>query len=390
MKPPMRVRPGLFLILLLSFASFAQDANQQPLPSAPSAEKFSAKQSPPATPQTQSAPPAQGAPQVPAASQAPPSQTPNAQPPASSGPQTAPAPNTAPPEASQPPAQNNEPDDQLTTIVKQVDEVNVVFTVTDKRGKFVNDLKKDDFRVIDDSKPAQSIRSFRSETNLPLRVGLLVDASNSIRDRFKFEQEAAIEFLNQIIHQQDQAFVLGFDTTPEVTQNFTNNTESLSRGVRMLRPGGGTAMYDAIYYACRDEIMAKDKGNIETRRAIILLSDGDDNQSRVSREEAVEMAQKAEVIIYTISTNSSGMRLKGDKVLEHFADETGGRSFFPFKVQDVSDAFLQIQDELRSQYAISYKPADLQPNGKYHGIQILADNKKYKVRARKGYYAPLR
>ena len=148
-------------------------------------------------------------------------------------------------------------------------------------------------------------------------------------------------------------------------------------------------MYDAIYYACRDEIMAKDKGNLATRRAIILLSDGDDNQSRVSREEAVEMAQKAEVIIYAISTNTSGQKLKGDKVLEHFADETGGRAFFPFKIQDVSDAFSQIQDELRSQYAISYKPADLQANGKYHAIEILADNKKYKVRARKGYYAPL-
>ena len=376
----MRVRPVLSLILLLTFASFAQDANQQPLPSAPSAEKYPATQTQPANAQPQAASSTQSAPQTPSTT---PAQTPQAQAPAASSSPSTPA-------AQQQAAETGDQDEKLTTIIKQVDEVNVVFTVTDKRGKFVNDLKRDDFRVIDDSKPAQAIRSFRSETNLPLRVGLLVDASNSIRDRFKFEQEAAIEFLNQIIHQQDQAFVLGFDTTPEVTQNFTNNTEALSRGVRMLRPGGGTAMYDAIYYACRDEIMAKDKGNIETRRAIILLSDGDDNQSRVSREEAVEMAQKAEVIIYTISTNSSGMRLKGDKVLEHFAEETGGRSFFPFKVQDVSDAFLQIQDELRSQYAISYKPADLQPNGKYHAIQILADNKKYKVRSRKGYYAPLR
>jgi len=385
MKPQMRVRAVLSLILLLTLASSAQDANQQPLPSAPSAAKYPAKQTQTATPQALSAPSPQSAPQTPATTSAPPPQIT-----APANTQAAPAPNSAPPAASQPTVQKNDPDEQLTTIVKQVDEVNVVFNVTDKRGKFVNDLKKDDFQVIDDNKPAQSIRSFRSETNLPLRVGLLVDASNSIRDRFKFEQEAAIEFLNQIIHQQDQAFVLGFDTTPEVTQNFTNNTEALSKGVRMLRPGGGTAMYDAIYYACRDEIMAKDKSNIETRRAIILLSDGEDNQSRVSREEAVEMAQKAEVIIYTISTNSSGMRLKGDKVLEHFAEETGGRAFFPFKVQDVSDAFLQIQDELRSQYAVSYKPADLQPNGKYHAIQILADNKKYKVRSRKGYYAPLR
>jgi VWFA-related protein len=286
-----------------------------------------------------------------------------------------------------PPAQ--QPDDP-SRIVVDVTRVNLLFTVMDKKGRFVTNLTKDDFEIVENKKP-QVIQEFSAETDLPLRLGILVDTSNSIRDRFKFEQEAAIEFLNQIIRPKfDQAFVLGFDTTPEVTQDFTDNTEALSKGVRMLRPGGGTAMYDAIYYACRDEIMAKDKGSIETRRAIILLSDGDDNQSRVSREEAVEMAQKAEVIIYTISTNSSGTKLKGDKVLEHFAEETGGRSFFPFKVQDVSDAFMQIQDELRSQYAVSYKPADLQLNGKYHSIQILADNKKYKVRARKGYYAPSR
>ena len=267
--------------------------------------------------------------------------------------------------------------------------MNVVFTVTDKRGHFVKDLTQNDFKVVDDSKPALSIRSFRNETNLPLRVGLLIDASNSIRDRFKFEQEAAIEFLNQIIRPRfDQAFVIGFDTTPEVTQDFTDNTEKLSKGVRMLRPGGGTAMYDAIYYACRDKIMAEDKGSEATRRAIILLSDGDDNQSRVSRDEALEMAQKAEVIIYTISTNTSGLKLKGDKVLEYLADQTGGRAFFPFKIQEVADAFSQIQDELRSQYAVSYKPADFASNGKYRKIDILADNKKYKVRSRKGYYAP--
>jgi len=269
-----------------------------------------------------------------------------------------------------------------------VDEVNVVFTVTDKRGHLVKDLTQNDFRVYDDSKPAESIRSFTRETNLPLRVGLLIDASNSVRDRFKFEQEAAIEFLNQIIRMKsDEAFVIGFDTTPEVTQDFSDSTEALSHGVRMLRPGGGTAMYDAIYFACRDKLM-KDKSSGATRRAIILLSDGEDNQSRVSREEAVEMAQRAEVIIYTISTNVSGLKLRGDKILEHFAEETGGKAFFPFKIQDVSNAFSEISDELRSQYDVSYKPADFVPNGKYRKIEILADNKKYKVRARKGYYAP--
>ena len=393
MKNQMRAIPVLFLTISLSLAGSAQDATQQPLPSAPSATKYPTK---PTTPPVSAAPaPAQS--QTPATSAPATTTAPTQTTGTTATTQDAPTAPAAPANnlgtlgtAQQQPASADDQEETLTTIVKQVDEVNVVFTVTDKRGKFINDLKKDDFRVMDDNKPAQSIRSFRSETNLPLRVGLLVDASNSIRDRFKFEQEAAIEFLNQIVHQQDLAFVIGFDTTPEVTQNFTNNTELLSKGVRMLRPGGGTAMYDAIYYACRDEIMAKDKGTLATRRAIILLSDGEDNQSRVSREEAVEMAQKAEVIIYAISTNTSGQKLKGDKVLEHFAEETGGRAFFPFKIQDVSDAFSQIQDELRSQYAISYKPADFQLNGKYHSIEILADNKKYKVRARKGYYAPLR
>ena len=270
-----------------------------------------------------------------------------------------------------------------------MDEVNVVFTVTDKRGHLVKDLTQNYFRVYDDSKPAESIRSFTRETNLPLRVGLLIDASNSVRDRFKFEQEAAIEFLNQIIRMKsDEAFVIGFDTTPEVTQDFSDSTEALSHGVRMLRPGGGTAMYDAIYFACRDKLM-KDKSSGATRRAIILLSDGEDNQSRVSREEAVEMAQRAEVIIYAISTNTGGQQKQhGDKVLEHFADETGGKAFFPFKIQDVSNAFSEISDELRSQYDVSYKPANFEPNGQYRKIEILADNKKYRVRARKGYYAP--
>ena len=252
----------------------------------------------------------------------------------------------------------------------------------------MKDLTQSDFRVIDDNKPG-NIEAFSHETNLPLRVGLLIDASNSVRDRFKFEQEAAIEFLNQIIRPHyDKAFVIGFDTTPEVTQDFTDDAQALSHGVRMLRAGGGTAMYDAIYFACRDKLMGVDKGQIASRRAIILLSDGEDNQSRVSRGEALEMALRAEVIIYAISTNTSGIKLRGDKVLEYFADQTGGKAFFPFKIEDVANAFTEIQDELRSQYAISYKPADFLSDGKYRKIEILAENKKYHVRARKGYYAP--
>ena len=391
----LRMKTWLILVLLaaLSWGLAAQNPTQQQLPTAPSATKFPPQQSAPPPPSgtSQSSTPAQSpAPAAPTPADPSSSSQVTAPPTASSQPSTSGASDkSGTASADRSTAKSDNPDDTLTVIRKRVDEVNVVFTVTDKRGHFVKDLTQNDFRVFDDAKPAESVRSFSRETNLPLRVGLLIDASNSVRDRFKFEQEAAIEFLNQIVRSKyDRAFVIGFDTTPEVTQDFTDDTEALSHGVRMLRPGGGTAMYDAIYYACRDKLMQADKSQVATRRAIILLSDGEDNQSRVSRDEAVEMAQRAEVIIYTISTNTSGLKLRGDKILEHFADETGGKAFFPFKIQDVADAFSQIQDELRSQYAVSYKPADFAPNGKYRKIEIMADNKKYKVRARKGYYAP--
>jgi Ca-activated chloride channel homolog len=294
--------------------------------------------------------------------------------------------------AGQTPAQPENPaksdsDDSITTLKATVNEVRVVFTVTDRHGRYIKDLKSNDFRVIDDQKPAE-MRSFRSETDLPLQVGLLVDASNSVRDRFKFEQDAAIEFLNSIIRPRyDKAFVVGFDATPEVTQEFTDSTEHLSAGVRMLRAGGGTAMYDALYFACRDKLLKQEQTG-PVRRAIILLSDGEDNLSHVTREEAIEMAQRAEVIVYAISTNISGMKGSGDKVLERIADATGGRAFFPFQMREMSDAFFSIQEELRSQYAVAYKPANFIADGRYRTIEILAQEKGLKVRTRKGYYAP--
>ncbi|HZR31780.1 MAG TPA: VWA domain-containing protein [Terriglobales bacterium] len=283
------------------------------------------------------------------------------------------------------------PEENPAAIIrKQVNEVNVIFTVTDKHNRFVRNLSQQDFKVLDDKKLQPSITTFRAETDLPLRTGLLVDASNSVRDRFKFEQQSAIEFLNQIIRPRfDKAFVIGFDTTAEVTQDFTDNSEALSRGVRMLRPGGGTALYDALYYACRDKLAkaASERGTV--RRAIILLSDGEDNQSRVTREEAIEMAQRAEVIIYAISTNVSGVKQRGDRVLERITEATGGRAFFPFRVQELSNAFTEIQDELRSQYALAYRPLDFQRDGRYHSIDILAQkHKDLHVRARRGYFAP--
>jgi Ca-activated chloride channel homolog len=384
----MTFRGVTFLLVSMVFgaAVLAQNSGSDELPSAPSAVQQERSKPKPAPS------PANADPQTSSPSAAP--AAPQAESPAKSG--AAPADVTAPdvtaPAASAPAKTDQSsapPDDPTATITKTVNEVNVVFTVTDKHGHYVKNLAKSDFSVIDDNRPADQIRSFHNETELPLQVGLLVDASNSVRDRFKFEQESAIEFLNQTIRPRyDEAFIVGFDVTPEVTQNFTDNTEALSRGVRALRPGGGTAMYDALYFACRDKLLKQER-NGPIRRAIILLSDGDDNMSHVTREEAIEMAQRAEVIIYTISTNISGGTRSGDKVLERIADATGGRAFFPFQLNDVANAFVEIQDELRSQYALSYKPAEFRADGRYHTIEILAQNHKgLRVRSRRGYYAP--
>lgn len=384
------MKTGLIVLQAALLAGVAVAQNSAELPSAPSAT-IQQRTFPGAKPQTapastQTAPAAstqQPAPAAPPSGQ----QQPTAPATAADG-LKAPEPE-APGQPPQPdPALAND-DIPIETIVRTVSEVNLVFTATDKHGRFVKDLKRDDLKILDDNKPPAAISSFASQTDLPLRVGLLIDASNSIRDRFRFEQEAAIEFLNQIVrHGSDQAFVLGFDSTAEVTQDFTDDQEKLSKGVRVLRPGGGTALFDAIYHACRDKLTNATSRKGPVRRAIIMLSDGEDNQSRVTREEAIDMAQRAEVTIYAISTNISGVKTRGDKVLERFAETTGGRVFFPYKLQDVANAFSDIQDELRSQYAVSYKPADFVSDGRFRPISIAANIKNVKVRTRKGYYAP--
>src|SRR3989442_8319057 len=333
----MRARNAFSLsgVALLATLVSAQGTEQDELPSAPSAAKQQSKPQAPATPpQTAPAPgePASQEKASPTPTQ--PQTTLPAEQPATQAPKSE-SPKTNDKTSSQNPSEETAP-----TIFRTVNEVNVVFTVTDKHGRYVKDLKKNDFKVLDDTRPADEIRSFHNETDLPLEVGLLVDASNSVRDRFKFEQESAIEFLNQTIRPRyDKAFVVGFDATPEVTQDFTDNTEGLSAGVRMLRAGGGTAMYDALYFACRDKLLKQEQVG-PVRRAIILLSDGEDNLSHVTREEAIDMAARAEVIVYTISTNISGMKGKGDKVVERIADTTGGLAFFPFQIRYTSLAVL--------------------------------------------------
>ena len=279
-------------------------------------------------------------------------------------------------------------DDSLLTIRKRVDEVNLLFIATDRHGKFVRNLNEGDFSILDDHKPPQAVVSFRRETDLPLRLGLLIDTSGSVRTRFAFEQEAATSFLQQTVRRSfDRAFVMGFNGQSTVTQDFTDSPTLLEAGVQALRDGGGTALFDAIYQACQSKL-TKDQAGRPVRRALVIVSDGEDNQSEVSEGRVIEIAQRAEVIIYAISTDDSGLILRGDRVLQQLADATGGRAFFPFKMKDIKNSFSAIEDELRSQYIISYHPADFEANGQYRPIEITALRKDLRVRARKGYYAP--
>jgi VWFA-related protein len=312
---------------------------------------------------------------------------------------TTPAPQQpAPPPASQAPPQSTPqqpaPDGQapnqdqpITTIKVQVNEVNIVFTVTDKKGRFVTGLKRENFGLLDDGRPPEAVLRFMQQTNLPLRVGIMLDTSSSIRQRFQFEQDSAIEFLLQVLHRNDRAFIEGFDIQTDIEQDFTNNIDLLNQGIRKLRPGGGTALFDALYKTCRDQMLTlKEEGAV--RRALILVSDGDDNYSRSQESDAIKMCQRANTIVYTISTNISPSRDKGDEVLRAISEATGGQAFYPTRIEDVATGFHNIEEELRSQYLLVYRPAQLKQDGSFRTIYLQALDPRYKVRAQKGYFSP--
>ncbi|MGA7293573.1 MAG: VWA domain-containing protein [Terriglobales bacterium] len=290
--------------------------------------------------------------------------------------------------AALPDSTNDAANEPILTIKKRVDEVNVLFIATDRHGKFVRNLNQSDFSILDDHKPVESILAFRRETDLPIELGLLMDVSGSVESRFGFEKAAATGFLQHMIRPgYDRAFVVGFNQNSHLTQDFTDQMPLLATGVQRLKNGGGTAIYDAIYRACKDKLL-HEQSDHPIRKAIIILSDGEDNQSEHTRAQAIEMAERAEVLIYAISTDDSGLILRGDKVLEDLASATGGRAFFPYKMKDITRSFAAIEDELRSQYDISYKPSDFDADGRYRSIQITTLKKDLQVRARRGYYAP--
>lgn len=276
---------------------------------------------------------------------------------------------------------------QTSSITVQVNEVDLIFTVFGKNGHFVTGLQQQAFGLLDDGKPPVRVRSFTQQTNLPLRVGVMLDTSNSIRQRFQFEQQAATDFFLQVMHPADSAFVEGFDVQTDVTQDFTNRIDLLDTGIMKLRPGGGTALFDSLYKTCRDQMLTiKEKNAV--RKALVLVSDGDDDYSRALESDAIKMCQRAETIVYTISTNVGPSEDKGDDVLRQIADATGGQAFFPKRIEEVAIGFQNIEEELRSQYLLVYVPADFKQDGSFRTIYLHALDPRYSVRAKKGYFAP--
>jgi VWFA-related protein len=255
----------------------------------------------------------------------------------------------------------------------------------------VNDLEQSNIRILDDNKPPERVEQFAPQSKLPLRLALLVDTSGSVHDRFSFEKRAATKFVEKMLSgASDLAFVAGFSHDITVVQDFSSRANELGTGIEKLANGGGTALFDAVSFACR-KLAAYPDGE-QVARVLVVLSDGEDNSSHSSLKQSIQAAEGTGVTIYTISTREErGDESDADRVLKALAERTGGEALFPGNILTLGKSFNKLHDLIRSRYFIAYKPADFQPNGSYRTINVIAekDGKRLQVRARKGYHARL-
>lgn len=277
------------------------------------------------------------------------------------------------------------PQQEQTTLRIDVDLVNVLCTVQNRQGQFVTGLKRQDFRIEEDG-VTQSVTHFAREVNRPLTLGILVDTSPSVQDILPLEQRAAVEFLRTVLKKDDLAMIVNFDRSVSLIQDFTNSLSLLEKAVGLLAIGGGTSLHDAVFLAC-DEKLRHESG----RKAIVLISDGGDTTSKLKIREAIESAQRADTVIYAISNRIGGFyrRAYGNSgALKRYARATGGTAFFPKRPQEFRRAFEAIEQELRSQYLLSYQSSNRKRDGSYRSIKVKLHNKKgLRVKARRGYYA---
>ncbi len=270
-----------------------------------------------------------------------------------------------------------------------VDLVNIFCSAWNKDTKaFVTNLAREDFAVYEDGMK-QEIKNFARETNMPLTIALLVDTSQSVAPKLKFEQEAAINFFYTLLKENDRAMLVEFDSAVTMVQDFTNDPNKLAKQIRSMQAAGNTALYDAIVRTC-DEKLIRETG----RKALVILSDGNDSASTETLARAREMALNADVTIFSISINRGGLfgvggdSRGGDKVLQQLANETGGKALFPFLVEDLDSAFREISQELRSQYNLGYISGNTKRDGSYRKIEVKVGERSLKLNYRKGYFSP--
>ena len=270
---------------------------------------------------------------------------------------------------------------------KQVNEVNLLFTVVDHKGKFISDLKLADFQLLDDQHAPEQIRYFQQESNLPLRVALLIDISGSVTGRFQYEQQAANEFFKKVLRPQDKAMVVGFNQKVYFQQDLTGDIQALQRAVNHLEVSGETALYDAVVFAA-DKLAQQSEQ--DTRRVIIIISDGENNSSHAILADAEQAALRAGTPIYALSTNviEDHKYPKGEAILQLLSRYTGGEILPAHEKREVANAFHQVEKALRSQYVLSYNPANFEANGQYRSVALSANDSHLKVECRRGYYAP--
>jgi VWFA-related protein len=280
------------------------------------------------------------------------------------------------------------------TLKVSVELVNVPFSVIDRHGRFVSGLTAKDFLVEEDGR-RQEIKNFARENELPLTLAMLIDTSPSVRPVFDEEKSTANAFLESIMRPKDLALVIGFDRSVTLVQDYTENIRSLKRAIDELETGGGTSVYDAVYLACKEKL-----GTETGRKAIILISDGEDTTSRLKFNEALIAAHQSDTVIYAISNNVRGFFPYGRPrrgsvgggggdigTLRKFSTETGGATFVVNNQNTFKKIFDQIAQELRSQYSLGYNSTNTARDGKFRQIKIVPRDSSYTVRARRGYYA---
>jgi VWFA-related protein len=274
------------------------------------------------------------------------------------------------------------------TIRKVVDEVAVFFGVT-SGGHTVTDLDLSNITVHDDGKLPEKVLQFTPQSKLPLRLGVVIDTSGSVQSRFSFEKQAAAKFLRQMLtNSSDLGFVVGFAETPTLTQDFTIDHDQLAAGINQLSNNGGTALFDAVSYACWK--LAAYPEHERVARVLVVITDGEDNASHTSLRQTIRDEEATGVTVYTISTKEGGGdKTEADKVLQTLAERSGGEALFPGDMSTLGRSFDKLRDEIRSRYLVAYRPADFEPNGKYRAISIVAEKngKRLQVHARMGYHA---